>query len=291
MSTWRHFKRWMHDRYGIFWHNQNLNDRRDGTTGPMWQHGRAWLHMHPEYGDDNKGKPYTKRRWYSGNVCFCWTIPCHHPGASVDIGGQGCEDHVSLHFGLPFLFDVYLTFEGMGTQLLADRLIPKDDEGRETGIRFFDGGVWWDIWHTDMSWSNTTPRWRHGNWHPLDTLFGRTNYTSRDLRTERVEIPMPEGVYPATVRFFASTWQRPRWPWAPLTRRLVRAEITPDRPIAEPGKGENSYDQDDDAMYSLTTNASRTEEAIAAVVESVLRTRRRYGGSVEWQPAEHEATP
>lgn len=286
---WRRFKRWLHDAYGIWGHSQNLNDRRDGTTGPMWRHGRAWVHVRPEYGNDDKGKPYTKPRWYSGNVCFCWTLPCHHPGASIDVGGQGCEDHLSLHLGIPLLFDVYLTFEGMGAQRLANKLIPTSYEGRETGIRFFDKGVWWDVWHTDGSWSRGTPRWRHGCWHPLDTLFGRMDYTSRDLRTVRAGIPMPEGVYPASIRFFESTWRRPRWPWAPLSHRLVRAEIEPDKPIAEPGKGENSNDCDDDALYSLTTQASTVEQAIAAVVETVLRTRRRYGGTVEWQPVAHEA--
>lgn len=93
---------------------------------------------------------------------------------------------------------------------------------------------------------------------------------------------MPEHPYPATVRLFESTWKRPRWPFA---RRMVRAEIEVEGGIPHPGKGENSWDCDDDATYSLTCQARTAEDAVAKLVGSVLRDRRNYGGR-SWRPRE-----
>jgi hypothetical protein len=54
-------------------------------------------------------------------------------------------------------------------------------------------------------------------------------------------------------------------------------------PIPHPGKGENSYDCEDDATYSLTTEARNEAEAIGAMVATVMRSRQKYGG-LNWQP-------
>ena len=94
-------------------------------------------------------------------------------------------------------------------------------------------------------------------------------------------VPMPERAYPASVKLFESTWKRPRW----FASRMVRAEVKIEKGIPFPGKGENSYDCGDDALFGLTCKADTVEQAIAETVESALRNRRRYGGSVDWQPA------
>ena len=72
--------------------------------------------------------------------------------------------------------------------------------------------------------------------------------------------------------------------WWNLTERVVRAEITPDTPIPHPGKGENSWDCGEDAIHSLTCQASTTHDAVGEIVKAVLRSRYRYGGLM-WRSA------
>jgi hypothetical protein len=255
----------------------------------MWREGRAWLHIRPEYAGEEKGKPSTKPRWYSGNVCFAWKIPGRHPGVSVDVGSQGDEDNLSLHVGF-LLADLWLTFEHMGTQYLSTWLIPaKDYEGRETGIRFFNQAVWWDVWHPSMSWTRGTPRWRHGSWHPLDTFFGRLERSSETLEEAyNVPVPLPEGTYRADVTLSRNTWTRSRWPHWPFGLVVDGAEVKMHEGLALPipGKGENAYDCGDDATYSLyLPHVATVEEAIGRAVADTLRTRKQRQGDYGWREA------
>lgn len=56
------------------------------------------------------------------------------------------------------------------------------------------------------------------------------------------------------------------------------------KPIPVPGKGENSWDCDDDAIHSSHGPHSTVHQAVAALVASVYRDRTRYGSGPEWQP-------
>lgn len=91
---------------------------------------------------------------------------------------------------------------------------------------------------------------------------------------------MPEATYYGEVEQFTSTWRRPRAWWKTIQKR---AEIKIESGIPIPGKGENSWDCDQDAIYSLTTTASNLEEVIACLKENVMETRDRYGGA-HWAP-------
>lgn len=131
-----------------------------------------------------------------------------------------------------------------------------------------------------MSWSSKDPKWWRIRFNIPDTLLGPSKYTNRDLAFYRVNVMMPEGPYPSTVRVFESTWQRPRWPWP---TRMVRSDLTPDYPIPEPGKGENSWDMDDDALYAITVPVASPEQAAIQAAESVMKKRIKYGFSTEWR--------
>jgi len=134
-----------------------------------------------------------------------------------------------------------------------------------------------------MEWSREKHGRRQGAFHPIDFIFGRTTYSEIPISDHKVEIPMPEAVYPATVRLVEAQWRRPRWPF--VWYRVRRAEVTPDKGIPFPGKGENSWDCGEDATYSLTCVASTVEESIGKMVESVMRSRLRHGGP-KWRPSE-----
>lgn len=244
----------------VRWHAQNLSDDRFGRlTKPLWRDGRGWL----------------RTPW--ATFAMAWTIPTRFCHVGFDSGGGDGE-----LFGLElacWLFAVWFHYEPARWRQVRSRSYQ---------LSWHDGGLWCQ-WGTnqwgDMPDWKQPPRWRRWHFDPMDFLLGRMHYDSRDLQTRHVEIPTPEGLCPARVRFFESTWKRPRWPWWPLTRRMVRSDIDLQKPIPIPGKGENSWDCDEDAIYSLTCRATTVAEAVAAVVKSYVETRERHGGS-NWRPAE-----
>src|SRR5690606_25314615 len=75
---------------------------------------------------------------------------------------------------------------------------------------------------------------------------------------------------------YISTWKRPRWPFATRIRR-VQIDMDKDEQIPVMGKGENSWDCGEDATYGITVAADTIEAGVAKLVESILRSRRRYG--------------
>lgn len=251
---------WLNEDGGaaVYWHSQNLTEDRYGRTKGLWRHGRAWLRM----------------PWGSFNLA--WQIPTHHWFISFDLGGGDGE-----LFGTSFacgLFALWFHWEPAKWRAVRNRSYQ---------IAFHNGGMWvqWGTnrWGDMEDWSSP-PRWRRWNFDSMDFLVGRQKYTERDLESIETTVPTPEGAIPATVRLFESTWRRPRWPFWPLTRRLDRADIELHRPVPIPGKGENSWDCGEDAIYSLTCRATTVAEAVAAVVESYTQTRERHGGR-HWTPA------
>jgi hypothetical protein len=143
-------------------------------------------------------------------------------------------------------------------------------------VAVHDGAIWWEFVHPKHEWKSGTSRWRHGNWHPLDTLLGRRVH-SKEIIDGPIEvvIPMPERGYDATVTIELARWKRPRWPWATELRRY-NVEIPGGIPV--PGKGENSWDCGDDAIFGQSGPGRSVEVAIGNIVESALTTRKRHGG-------------
>lgn len=262
-------------------HAQDLK-REEGGRG---LNGRAWLHLY--WGDpDQRGRSLTV-------LGIQWVLARrqHSVGWSFSAGGGDGDRDIDFSIRIPW-FGIYLS---------ADDLLPRKWEfynpgqkypsERQIGVTWHDQALWVDLWRDPSEswghggpsfWKDARSRNRSIAIHPLDLLFGKQHYSKRELSTERVDVPMPEGTYPASVVLFESTWKRPRWP---IARRLIRAEITPDTPIGEPGKGENGWDCEDDAAYSLTTVASSAAEAAQALCESVMRTRTQRAGA-DWVPAQ-----
>lgn len=118
-----------------------------------------------------------------------------------------------------------------------------------------------------------------------DRLLGKKQYAAREVKRARSVVPLPEGGMPCEIVWEEATWKRPRWP---RTLTVLRADVTPDRPIGSPGKGENAWDCGDDATHSITGPVKGTteREAVLMLSSSVLRDRERYGGSLSFTPAE-----
>ena len=237
----------------IYGSHQNLAADTQGFAWSELRHGRAWVHL---------GEVVLVWEWSLGGSF------CH---ASVDVGG---EDDLKFSLAIPLLA-FWLHIEN----LLPHTCLPRSGS-RTTGLRIFSGAIWVDLWN-DNSWGGRDKPWYQSwNLSLADTFLGQQLYGERPLGDGRVTVDMPEGLYPATVTLFESSWHRPRWP---RTRRLLRATITPDLPIPIPGKGENSWDCEDDATSSLTCPVATAAAAAATLRESCMETRQRHGGP-NWVP-------
>lgn len=232
----------------IHWHWQDLKKDQRGDSG-RGLHGRAWLHVKRA----TFGLEWVLMRWTGFNI-------------STWIGGD--ENDFTLCLSL-FFFSLYLSVD----DLLPYKTLPRGWH-RSTGVKVHDGTIWIDIWNDD-SWGGRGKKWWQDiNIHVVDILLGRQKYSEREISVTRWPVSMPEGEYPATIRMYEATWARKRWP---IVQRLTRADIKPDKPIPFPGKGENQWDQGDDATHEMTCVASDPQEATAKLAASVMRNRTRYG--------------
>lgn len=249
------------------WRSQNLNEKPGDRVGSKLVHGRGWLRR-----DDSRG---------TIGVEWVFTARPRTFGWRVSRGGQDSEHDASLalHFGW---FSLYVYTE----LLLPRKWRGKDDDAREYGLTYFVEGdhLSW-TWHAkEFESSSHDPWWMHKGWFLADVIFGGANYSTTVIREEQTVIPMPERSYPATVKIELARWKRPRWPFA---KELLRGDVDIPGGVPVPGKGENSWDCDQDAIYGQTALAKSIDEAVANVVESALKSRRRYGGK-NWQPQETE---
>lgn len=248
------------------WHAQNLNERsHDREPGPMWRHGRAWLHRQTpsaRFGWDDPDRRYTLRAE--------WVIAKR---SSPALEFEKDDEEYQVHIGLGFA-GFWLSYEP-----LRSRYLGRD---RNIGLRMFDGGIWWTLWMSVNEWHSTEPRWRRGCFRPVDFLFGKRQYQRVNLEERAVLIPMPERPYRGVAVLHEDTWRRPRWPWG-LTLRRVSIDMDVDQWIPIPGKGESAWDIDDDATGGITTAARSIEDGIGQLIASTLERRRRYGGR-DWRP-------
>jgi hypothetical protein len=228
---------------------------------PKWQSG-AWIWW------------YGKRR---RAIRFEWSIPTPHWGLTLNWrDGDGRADVVFM-FACG-LFAVWITLGDFLRYKSYDPLMP-----RKIGVTFHDDSIWWFLWQPINEWSRKHPRWWGGYVDIVALLLGRQKYSTQPAGHGYGCVRMPEGEYPCLVEFERARWKRPRWPFA---LEIVRATVTPHTPIPVPGKGSASYNCGEDAIHSTTCPASSVAEAIAAITKSVLTTRERYGGTVDWMPNE-----
>ena len=225
-----------------------------------WRHYRFWLGMKPCL--------HVELNLFSGRFNFAIGV------------GTGQDDDVSFRFA-PLLFSLYIGLSSASLHRLTRWLLAGAWEGRNTELSIHDATIRLELWAPCMSWSSREPWWMRWKLDIVETIFGRTQHTEREISRVETVIPMPEKSYPCLVVMKSEIWKRRRLPWA--SQKIVRAHIDCKEGVPHPGKGENSWDCGDDATFGLTCPAETVEQGIAKFVESVLRSRRRYGGSVNWK--------
>lgn len=151
-------------------------------------------------------------------------------------------------------------------------------------VSVHDGAVWWETPLADPDGGPSDEPWYvRGNFDFVTALFGEQEVV-REIVSEPewidVEIPMPEGSYKAKVKLERVGTKRARG----LTQKtLTFAEVDIPGGLPIPGKGENSYDCDEDAILKMSCEARSVPDAIGAVVSSALVTRWKRGGA-DWRP-------
>lgn len=222
--------------------------------------------------------------WHLGDrsvfrVEFYWWT--HFAHASI----RTHDSEWTLALALPPLA-IWLTLDGFGLWHPQKRCVatwesPQREfwipDDRECGVSFHDWTLRINPWSLSMEWSSSDPWWVRGlSFNVQDFMLGRTRYRSETLRDGiPLKIPMPEGVYPAVAKIERCTWKRPRW--FGRTRTYVSVDVPKGIPFA--GKGENSWDCDDDGLFGYSSEGDSLDRAVAKGVESVLSSRRKYGNA------------
>ena len=211
-----------------------------------------------------------------------WNLRNHTLAAGLNVDPS--EGDIVMNVGVPPA-RVFLVAH---TSKLAQRLCPdRDERSLQVYMDFKSvcvGGphLHWQFWTPSGHWENTTPFWRDGSLLLAETVFGQAKMTERVLMERPVAIPMPEGVYVGHAKLVEATWRLPRWPRVWDRVRRVHIEVPQGIPV--PGKGENSWDLDEDATYGFTTAARTIEQAVGTLVGDVLSDRRHRAGE-NWRPS------
>ena len=254
MKTWFVRNKLFH----TFW--QDLNDDKR-----YWFHGRRWIYL--LLGRDHE---------LSSVPCLylSWAIPDKSFALEMAIGGEDRE--IKFSISIPPI-SLWIGIHNIINRKFNEK-INKYDHPRYTGIRIFANTIWLNFLHDDSGWGD----WR--GWEKslnlADLLFGRTEYLTEEIRKGEASIYLPEGKYDLKCRLYWGIWTRPRFPGK---RWVKRCEIEPVRPIPIPGKGENSWDDGENASFGCTLMARSINDAVSQYLASINETRLKYGGK-DWLP-------
>lgn len=221
---------------------------------------------------------------------FEWSAFQNTCAATLDLDVS--ERRLVWHLALPFLFSVFI---GMRMPVWVTRLPFKhrragyDYQGlhRAVGVRVFDSAIWWSLWEDINEMRSCDPWWYRGRLGLNDIatlLFGRERVECATIEEKLTLIDMPERKYPATFKRERMVWTRPRLPRF-LSHARITSSVDVHGGVPIPGKGENSWDCDDDALFSQSSAAATEAEAVASFCAAVMRDRERYGGR-RWRAPE-----
>jgi len=271
-----------------YMHTVNDNDRKGGGQGTLWKAGR-WI--------------VNTRKGHTSILRLEWSHS-RKVRPELDLMLRFGTSSMRLHIGLFGLASWWLTI-GLKRGLFAPLMI----EERQFGVRLGYIGylAWIDIAFDDESDSTGMMSYYKrkkeqgerlhfgGNRVQLtqgirlkirlrlrDLILGHKHYEKTEVRTETVLIPLDGREYEGVWTLTRETWKRPRWPFKSHER--VGSWIDVEHPPAFSGKGENSWDCDDDGIFGSGSKALTPAGAVGDYVKSVLQSRERYG-----EPSNYDA--
>lgn len=227
----------------------------------------AWrlFHFHSQALPEQRGG---RCWWQLGRFEFHveWSLIRFDFSLGLDLGTGDLHDGILLNANIPPLGHFYFGLEGF-------HRMPE----RELSISWHSGSIWLHLLSDRWEWKRGDRRVQV--LHVWDWLLGNVRYSTRDLEQRAVVLGLPERDYSATARLFMSTWKRPRW----FARRIMRIDIDIPDGLPIPGKGENSWDCEDDAIFGHTAPATSIRQGCENLVLGVLKTRLKRQGSVRWE--------
>ena len=203
------------------------------------------------------------------SVEWCWKWKEYGPHFGFYWDGSDYNDDKKLYIA----FLIGRVWLGFGESRKGSRY------GFEFGRKMFY--FWWNVQDSDCN--------AHGGKYVCamwldrlaDFLFGHAEcFTDKpSWKSHNGVVSMPEGDYPAVFQFESRVWVRRRSPF-----HRVRLSTSVDIPIGIPhsGKGENSWDCGEDALYGIGCSGHSIVNAAKAARECVLRDRSRYGDPERW---------
>lgn len=212
----------------------------------------------------------------------------HFRSVEIRLNSIDNDRGVGLFIGIPRVFDYWfeVSHSAINRYLPTKKTKSYANPGtfwdmpitKKIGASWHDSTLWWSLWETCGEWSNTQPWWWGGAFNPKRFLLGRSKYSKREVVEGDTVLAMPEGDYPVEAKIYTAIWKRPRWP-----STVRRVELDFPTPVPVPGKGESSWDMDDDAIHSTTMAAETVAEALDREVKHILNERLRHGGR-DWIP-------
>jgi hypothetical protein len=222
-------------------------------------------------------------RWWwhlrSGKRPACIAVEFYWWSARFGVTVGTDDDGWNLSLRVPPLA-IWISLEGIGLWRPMAKHIFTWDNNREVWLpdrREFD--VYIADWRVQF-----TPWGRWGEWRASDSWWirglsldlrrvalGRHVYEAEELALVPCHVPMPEGSYPAvaTVQRVTRGYTR----WLKRTGQEVQLNIPKGIPFA--GKGENSWDCDDDGLFGI--GGDSIDGAIRNAQNAVSERRQRYG--------------
>lgn len=238
---------------------------------------------------------FNRRKW--------WHFGKHqNKNIHIEISGWNCtpslywrsdasENEHSFHIG--FGIGIWICFD----RCLPNSWYPKNYDEKEFSIGIHGNALWWNFWVSE-EWSSWTKNktWRKGSFNYLDKIKGKVDYQRKEVDRRQFLLPFLEGIYNVEVIQTARTVKWPRWPTSRSTGWEVRAGYYDekgewkDKPIPVEGKGENSYDCDEDATWSISFPGPPYKKDVRTPYEAALyfwhsmMKSREQRGSAKWLP-------
>ena len=238
--------------------------------------------------------------------------------ASFTVGGEETDLSIQLAFG----WSVYLTLRGFvpwswrrwltkraearvaaqhaagGRKRYAYEL-DLSSTGRTTGVRVFDGTIWFDLWKDTSQWSNDDAKhwpWNAAGWEWswgfVRAFLGRIERVDGETSSMEGFIEAPEGRYPATATVTPYRLRRSKrlgrilqWFEGSPTRMSVVVAI-PNGGPPHPGKGTTGYNCGDDCTFTLSWSTDMPDSFASIfriAADKLLRTREQRCGP-GWVP-------
>lgn len=202
----------------VWFQNLNDNPRRKRLFHFRGSIGRSW-----------------EKLWFRYELC---SGPACRLSAGVD------DEGTNLSFGLG-LFTIYLT--------IPKRIRPLR-YGREYGFYIHDWVIRFFFGSKKFESSTKDPWYYNFTVDPLRLLFGKTEHFEKKLIKNHRPVQFSfrgKSYIMEKIHVNRSHWFRTRVPFALYCRKMLRMDLEISKPPMRAGKGENSWDCDDDGSFGM----------------------------------------